>query len=115
MSSGPGRHDPDYEERGHDYPVAYVRWTEGRNIEAFLDLLAAKRIDVKPLITHRFRIDDAAEAYQLISGKLNENYLAVQLEYDRESEVSRRIENRSATKKAAGARGGLGLLGAGGS
>jgi len=41
---GPGRHDPNYEERGHDYPVAYVRWTEGRNIEAFLDLLAAGRM-----------------------------------------------------------------------
>ncbi|HYV00064.1 MAG TPA: bi-domain-containing oxidoreductase, partial [Pyrinomonadaceae bacterium] len=116
LSYGPGRHDPDYEERGHDYPVAYVRWTEGRNIEAFLDLLAAGRIEVKPLITHRFLIDDAAKAYQLISGKANENYLAVILEYETEGEVDRRIENNSTTKKAAKSAGrvGIGLIGAGG-
>src|SRR6185295_18614391 len=101
LSYGPGRHDPEYEEHGHDYPPAYVRWTEGRNIEAFLDLIASQRIDVKPLITHRFLIDDAAKAYQLISGKANENYLAVILEYETEGEVDRRIENNSTTKKAA--------------
>jgi polar amino acid transport system substrate-binding protein len=115
LSYGPGRHDPDYEERGHDYPVAYVRWTEGRNIEAFLDLLAAGRIDVKPLITHRFRIDDAPQAYQLISGKVNESYLAVLLEYDTEAEVGRRIENRVANKKVSPAgHVKVGLIGAGG-
>jgi polar amino acid transport system substrate-binding protein len=116
LSYGPGRHDPNYEERGHDYPVAYVRWTEGRNIEAFLDLLVAGRIDVKPLITHRFPIDDAAKAYQLISGKAHENYLAVILEYRTEGEVGRRIENRSATTRAAKSAGrvGIGLIGAGG-
>ena len=115
LSYGPGRHDPDYEERGHDYPVAYVRWTEGRNLEAFLDLLAAGKIDVKPLITHRFPIDDAPNAYQLISGKLHENYLAVVLEYDAEADVGRRIENRAATNKATPAgQVGIGLIGAGG-
>jgi predicted dehydrogenase/threonine dehydrogenase-like Zn-dependent dehydrogenase len=116
LSYGPGRHDPDYEERGHDYPVAYVRWTEGRNIEAFLDLVAAGRIDVKPLITHRFSLDDARSAYQLISGNTDEEYLAVLLTYDTESEVSGRIENRSAAKKAAvpAGRVGVGLIGAGG-
>jgi polar amino acid transport system substrate-binding protein len=116
LSYGPGRHDPDYEERGHDYPVAYVRWTEGRNIEAFLDLLAAGRIDVKPLITHRFLIDEATKAYQLISGKAHENYLAVILEYRTEGEVGRRIGNRSATTRAAKSAGrvGIGLIGAGG-
>src|SRR6187549_2688042 len=76
LSYGPGRHDPDYEERGHDYPIAYVRWTEARNMEAFLDLLAAQRIDVKPLITHRFGIDEAPRAYQLIAGRAEEKYLA---------------------------------------
>src|SRR5882672_991203 len=116
LSYGPGRHDPDYEERGHDYPVAYVRWTEGRNIEAFLDLLATGRIDVEPLITHRFSIDDAERAYQLISGGTNEKYLAVVLTYDTESEVSRRIENQAAVKKtgAVSGRVGIGLIGAGG-
>ncbi len=115
LSYGPGRHDPDYEERGHDYPVAYVRWTEGRNIEAFLDLLAAGRIDVKPLVTHRFSIEDAPRAYQLISGSADEKYLAVLLTYDTEREVSRRIENQSVAKKAtAPGRVRVGLIGAGG-
>jgi predicted dehydrogenase/threonine dehydrogenase-like Zn-dependent dehydrogenase len=113
LSYGPGRHDPAYEEHGHDYPAAYVRWTEGRNIEAFLDLLAAGRIDVKPLITHRFAIDDAPRAYQLISGSSAEKYLAVLLTYDTHGEVSRSIENRAVARKAAG-RVGLGLIGAGG-
>jgi predicted dehydrogenase/threonine dehydrogenase-like Zn-dependent dehydrogenase len=115
LSYGPGRHDPDYEEHGHDYPLAYVRWTEGRNIEAFLDLLAARRIDVQPLITHRFPIADAAQAYQLISGKAQENYLAVVLEYETKGEVNRRIENRAVVKPtAAPGRVGVGLIGAGG-
>lgn len=115
MSYGPGRHDPAYEQRGHDYPVAYVRWTEGRNIEAFLDLLALGRIDVKPLITHRFSIEDASHAYQLISGGLNENYLAVILNYDTKSVVRRRIENQPGAKPGSlSGRVGLGLIGAGG-
>lgn len=113
LSYGPGRHDPAYEEHGHDYPAAYVRWTEGRNIEAFLELLAAGRIDVKPLITHRFPIADAPRAYELISGSSAEKYLAVLLTYDTESEVSRNIENRGVARKAAG-RVGLGVIGAGG-
>ena len=116
LSYGPGRHDPEYEERGHDYPVAYVRWTEGRNIEAFLDLLADGRVEVEPLITHRFPIDDAPKAYQLISGKAHENYLAVLLEYRTEGEVGRRVDNKSATKKASKSdgRARVGLIGAGG-
>ncbi|HZE64695.1 MAG TPA: bi-domain-containing oxidoreductase [Pyrinomonadaceae bacterium] len=116
LSYGPGRYDPNYEERGHDYPVAYVRWTEGRNIEAFLDLLAAPRIDVKQLITHRFSIGEAQRAYQLISGSTNEKYLAVVLTYDTESEVSHRIKNQAAVKKTGAVPGrvGIGLIGAGG-
>jgi NADPH:quinone reductase-like Zn-dependent oxidoreductase len=68
-SYGPGRYDPTYEEAGQDYPIGYVRWTEGRNLEAILDLLAGGRLDVKPLISHRFPIDQAPEAYALITGK----------------------------------------------
>jgi polar amino acid transport system substrate-binding protein len=116
LSYGPGRHDPEYEQRGHDYPLAYVRWTEGRNIEAFLDLLALGRVDVKPLVTHRFSIDNAARAYELISGGLKENYLAVVLNYDTENQVSRSIENQTAIKRTASPSGrvGVGLIGAGG-
>jgi predicted dehydrogenase/threonine dehydrogenase-like Zn-dependent dehydrogenase len=80
-SYGPGRYDPAYEEHGHDYPPGYVRWTEGRNLEAFVDLLASHRIDVSPLITHRYPIDQAPQAYKLITGKRKEPFLGVLLTY----------------------------------
>jgi predicted dehydrogenase len=67
-SYGPGRYDPNYEEKGNDYPVAFVRWTEQRNLEAVLDMMAAGRLDVKPLVSHRFRIGEAEKAYQLVGG-----------------------------------------------
>ena len=67
-SYGPGRYDPNYEERGQDYPVGFVRWTEQRNFEAVLDLLAESRLDVKPLISHRFALADAEQAYALVGG-----------------------------------------------
>ncbi|HBZ29115.1 MAG TPA: dehydrogenase [Nitrosomonas nitrosa] len=66
-SYGPGRYDPNYEEKGQDYPVGFVRWTEQRNFEAVLDMLADGRLDVKPLISHRFAIDEAEKAYHLIA------------------------------------------------
>ncbi len=80
-SYGPGRYDPAYEEGGRDYPVGYVRWTEGRNLEAIVDLLASGRMDVQPLITHRFPIEQAPEAYELITGKRQEPFLGVLLTY----------------------------------
>lgn len=114
MSYGPGRYDPEYEERGHDYPLPYVRWTEGRNIEAFLDLLSAGRVDVRPLVTHRFHIDEGERAYRLISGETAEPYLGVVLAYDTERELSPRVENaaRASSSPAAGAVR-VGLVGAG--
>ena len=65
-STGPGRYDPSFELEGIDYPYAYVRWTETRNMEAFLDLLARRRIAVSHLISHRFSFDDAPSAYRLL-------------------------------------------------
>jgi predicted dehydrogenase/threonine dehydrogenase-like Zn-dependent dehydrogenase len=67
-SYGPGRYDPNYEEKGQDYPVGFVRWTEQRNFEAVLDMMADGRMNVKPLISHRFAIEDAQEAYALVGG-----------------------------------------------
>ena len=78
-SYGPGRYDPAYEERGGDYPIGFVRWTEQRNFEAVLDMLAEGRLDVGRLITHRFPIDDAQRAYQLVDG--TEPSLGILLEY----------------------------------
>lgn len=83
-SYGPGRYDTVYEEQGNDYPYAYVRWTEQRNMEAFLGLLASKTIDLKPLTTHTFAIDDAVKAYDLILGKVKENYVGIILSYPAE-------------------------------
>jgi predicted dehydrogenase/threonine dehydrogenase-like Zn-dependent dehydrogenase len=91
MSYGPGRYDPDYEERGNDYPLPYVRWTEKRNIESFLELIAEKRVNVERLTTHRFPIAGAEHAYRLISGDVQEPYLGVVLNYDPEVEVVRRV------------------------
>eukprot|EP00456_Euglypha_rotunda_P013082 TRINITY_DN1382_c1_g1_i2.p1 TRINITY_DN1382_c1_g1~~TRINITY_DN1382_c1_g1_i2.p1 ORF type:complete len:720 (-),score=108.42 TRINITY_DN1382_c1_g1_i2:6428-8587(-) len=66
-SYGPGRYDPAYEEKGQDYPLGFVRWTEQRNFEAVLDMLASGQLDVKPLITHRFAFERAADAYETLT------------------------------------------------
>ena len=79
-SYGPGRYDPEYEDKGHDYPLGFVRWTEQRNFEAVLDLLAEGKLAVNQLISHHFKIEKAAAAYELISrGK--EPYLGIILTY----------------------------------
>jgi predicted dehydrogenase/threonine dehydrogenase-like Zn-dependent dehydrogenase len=82
-SYGPGRYDSSYEEGGHDYPLGYVRWTEQRNMIAFLDLLAAHKLQLQPLITHRFPIDQAEQAYELITGEGAAQALGVLLTYPR--------------------------------
>ena len=66
MSYGPGRYDNQYEEHGRDYPFGYVRWTEQRNMQAFLELVAERKVQLKPLITHRFPIEQAESAYSLM-------------------------------------------------
>lgn len=115
MSYGPGRYDPEYEERGHDYPLAYVRWTEGRNLEAFLDLVAEGRLKVAPLITHRFSVDEAERAYQLITGEVKEPYLGILLRYDPEREIEKRVRLTRAETTATLEPGvSIGLIGAGG-
>jgi predicted dehydrogenase/threonine dehydrogenase-like Zn-dependent dehydrogenase len=80
-SYGPGRYDATYEEGGLDYPIGFVRWTEGRNFEAIVDLLESGKLNVVPLITHRFPIEQAAAAYDIITGKKKENFLGVLITY----------------------------------
>jgi predicted dehydrogenase/threonine dehydrogenase-like Zn-dependent dehydrogenase len=80
-SYGPGRYDTSYEENSQDYPIGYVRWTEGRNFESVVDLLVSQKLQVKSLITHRFPIERAAEAYEIITGKKKEPFLGVVLTY----------------------------------
>ncbi len=116
-SYGPGRYDTHYEEQGQDYPFGYVRWTEGRNIQAIVDLIAAGRMDVHPLITHRYPIEQADQAYALITGKLKEPFLGVLLTYPHGDAVQpqTRVINPAATEATRPAQGelALGVLGAG--
>lgn len=100
-SYGPGRYDTEYEEKGHDYPYGYVRWTEQRNMSAFLQLVADGKIDLKTLTTHYFEIDNAGAAYEMISGQ-TESYLGVLLQYSSTSDerFRQRIELKPQASKA---------------
>ncbi|MDZ4805625.1 MAG: bi-domain-containing oxidoreductase [Candidatus Eisenbacteria bacterium] len=113
-SYGPGRYDALYEEAGVDYPIGYVRWTEGRNFEAFLDLLAAKRLNLDLLTTHAFKIDDALKAYDVITGKTGERFLAVLIEYpDAASRMQRSIAVGTVGTGSTSGKVVLGVIGAG--
>ncbi len=111
-SYGPGRYDPTYEDMGRDYPIAYVRWTEQRNIEAVLQMMGSGRLNVEPLISHRFKIDEAESAYRMIKDG-TEPFLGVVLNYDAEAspESGPTIELRSKINSSGAAR--VGVLGAG--
>jgi predicted dehydrogenase/threonine dehydrogenase-like Zn-dependent dehydrogenase len=119
-SYGPGRYDPEYEEKGHDYPLGYVRWTEQRNFEAVLDLMAVGKLTVDPLISHRFPFEDAEKAYAMISEN-RDPYLGIILEYkatvgstlsDQAAADGVAIGSAARTAKA-GSRVVVGLVGAG--
>jgi len=87
-SYGPGRYDPLYEEKAQDYPYAYVRWTEKRNMQAFQDLIASKRIDIRYLTTHVFKLEDVPRAYDMIMEK-SEPYAGILIEYDTGKPIER--------------------------
>ena len=114
-SYGPGRYDSSYEEGGHDYPLGFVRWTAGRNMEGFLDLLAEDKISLDPIITHRFPIDEAAAAYDLIKGQGGEPFIGVLLKYPQaevpDMAVARKVWLAKDRQAAGEVR--LGVLGAG--
>lgn len=110
-SYGPGRYDPGYEEAGLDYPIGQVRWTEGRNLAAFVDLLASGAMDVSALISHRFPVDKAPEAYRLIQG--GEPSLGVLLTYPDAKGKPNKIVTFAQPKAHKGDRVRLGVLGAG--
>jgi predicted dehydrogenase len=114
-SYGPGRYDPQYEENGIDYPFGYVRWTEGRNLQAVVELLASGKLDVKPLITHRFSIEQGEAAYDLISGKSRQPFLGVLLTYPQSEGAIAPLRRVELITPAAPLEGlpGLGVLGAG--
>jgi predicted dehydrogenase/NADPH:quinone reductase-like Zn-dependent oxidoreductase len=89
FSFGPGREDPEYEEAGVDYPFAYVRWTENRNMQAVLSFIADGKLDTRALVTHRFPVERALEAYRLVTGKTEEPSLGILLEYPERPDAAR--------------------------
>lgn len=95
-SYGPGRYDPVYEEKGIDYPPAYVRWTENRNMLAFQELIYDKKIEMSHLTTHIFRLNDAPKAYDMMLAK-SEPYLGVLIKYDASKKID--YENRKISIK----------------
>jgi predicted dehydrogenase/threonine dehydrogenase-like Zn-dependent dehydrogenase len=113
-SYGPGRYDPEYEERGNDYPLGFVRWTENRNMEAVLDMMARRKLNVTALITHRIPVSESLRAYDIITGKIEESYLGILIQYPEEPvATSRRMALRIVERTAPGRRAVLGFIGAG--
>lgn len=113
-SYGPGRYDPAYEERGNDYPVGYVRWTEKRNIEAFLGLLADGKLDVSTLTTHSYRITDALDAYRLILDEPADRFrCGVVIEYPEGDTGRDSIVATGAARRPRGHELGVSLIGGG--
>ncbi len=111
-SYGPGRYDNEYEQLGHDYPVGFVRWTEQRNFEAILDLLASGALSIDRLISHRFELSEALEAYQLLSS--GDPSLGILLKFNESPALDRTLdlddvdtERKSSTTKT------LSVIGAG--
>lgn len=113
-SYGPGRYDPQYEEKGIDYPPAYVRWTEKRNMEAFQELIYAKKIDVSYLTTHVFKLQDAPKAYDMMMER-SEPFIGILIEYDPQiTQISQRriqLKTKDSTFKIDNV--GIGFIGAG--
>lgn len=113
-SYGPGRYDSAYEQKGRDYPIGYVRWTETRNMDEFLRLLSAGKVDVKSLITHRFPIERAPGAYDLITGRTEEQFLGILISYPEDACRSQLLPPKVPSKLAPAASPvAIGLLGAG--
>jgi len=113
-SYGPGRYDSAYEQKGIDYPIGYVRWTETRNMEAFLQLLAERKIRPEVLVTHRFPIEQAEGAYELITGRTAEAFLGVIITYPGTGEQNTvEVISDNSTKTLPTGQVSVGLLGAG--
>lgn len=114
-SYGPGRYDPSYEQQGHDYPLGFVRWTEQRNFEAVLGLMQTGALDVRPLISHRFALDEVAKAYDMLATG-SEPYLGIVINYpeqNRGQTHERRIELRPEAAKGIPGKAAIAVIGSG--
>jgi len=113
-SYGPGRYDTEYEERGVDYPYAYVRWTENRNMQEYLRLIDHGKVDFKTLVDHVYPVDEAAKAYESLARHEGRRPLAVLLEYKEEGKPEKlepRVEIQTTTQIAGKI--GVAVIGAG--
>ena len=115
-SYGPGRYDSTYEQKGRDYPIGHVRWTETRNLEAFLQLLAERKLDLAALVTHRFPLDQTPRAYDLITSRSGDPFIGVLIQYPEAdlktgAEMSHKIAVSSRAPLSTSL--GIGVLGAG--
>jgi len=89
-SYGPGRYDPQYEEKGIDYPIGYVRWTENRNMQSYIDMLGKGKLRIGKLITHEFPLLDAPAAYNMIL-KRSEQFAGILIKYDPDKKTERKV------------------------
>lgn len=112
-SYGPGRYDRAYEEKGLDYPVGYVRWTENRNMEAFVRAIATRQVSLEKLITHRVPLAEVERAYDLIAGTRAECFLGVVLQYPEDTPLPPTVPTPGARPRGGGGGIGVGLIGAG--
>ena len=110
MSYGPGRSDINYEEKGIDYPIGYVRWTENRNMQSYIELLASKRLDISNLISHTYSLDEAPKAYDMILAR-NEPFAGILIQYEEDVQLKRKVELNNQTYKPEEAN--IGFIGAG--
>ena len=112
-SYGPGRYDAGYEEGGLDYPYGFVRWTEGRNMASFLEAAAAGGVDLASLITHRFPLDQAEDAYRIVTGERSEPHIGIVLTYDEHPRAEKTVALRPVAAAATPGTLRIGFAGAG--
>jgi predicted dehydrogenase/threonine dehydrogenase-like Zn-dependent dehydrogenase len=112
-SYGPGRYDSAYEARGHDYPAAYVRWTEGRNMQAFVELVGRGDVALEPLVTHHFAIENANAAYEIVTGERAERAVAILLDYPDDGAPKARVSLASTAARRVPETMRVGVIGAG--
>jgi polar amino acid transport system substrate-binding protein len=108
-SYGPGRYDKNYEEKGMDYPIGYVRWTEKRNMQAFIELIESGKVDLSKIITHTFNLNDAPKAYDIILNH-TEKYSGMVLAYNNDINLEKTVSINSAVTSG---KGNVGFIGAG--
>jgi polar amino acid transport system substrate-binding protein len=110
---GAGAYDAEYERKGIDYPFGYVRWTEGRNLAAFIDLIAQGKVDVRPLISHRFTLDEASDAYAVALGERHEPHVGIVFRYSTTAERAAALQIRSTVPASGASALNVGVIGTG--